>query len=380
VGTVSEVAHAVNDMGPTPGIHNYMALGAIGIAKLIEASAFDPGSSGAFKQLSVYEFQSHVKKVCENHHTTRIFGSKGSNIQVTELYGETLVFTGRNSEMEAFYLVRDEEGQESKVLQAVGRAIWEQSGNRIEMILPDEGPRSGPRSRGGAEFRSWDLGKVLGSPQTTDLESRISKFLEAGQRRSVLLYGPPGTGKSCMARALAASLNMPTLFMDAAQVKFMGTHTLSYCLDLLHPYVVIIDDLDRVFDVSALLSAIDRIHDRAKVFLVTANDLSSFDAAIVRAGRFDDIEMVERIRSARDIIDWLPDDVFQEIDGWPVSFVEELRVRLDVLGRDCLQSEMEKLRPRVDGNKVQIERNDTLISSNRTKRGGGTARLFLGWP
>ena len=172
-----------------------------------------------------------------------------------------------------------------------------------------------------------------------------------------------------MARALADSLNMPTLFIDATQVKYMGAHTLSYCLDLLHPYVVIIDDLDRIFDVSSLLSAIDRIHDTAKVFLVTANDIESFDAAIVRAGRFDEIEPVERVLAPKDIIDWLPEDVLQEIYKWPLSFVEELRLRLDILGKDCLPQELEKLRSRVEGNEVQIERNSSMqIQPGRRRR------------
>jgi hypothetical protein len=348
VGTVSEVAHAVNEMGPTPKLHNYVAIGTIGISKLIEMNEFDPGSNPAFKYLELFDFQQYVRRTCENHSDTKSFGKSGSPVLVSSLYGETVVFSGSGHDTSAYFLFREDEDQVQSVLRAVGRAIWEQNGNRLELFQSDD-------HRSGAQFRPWSLGDVLSSPQTDALRARVSKFLDAKARRSVLLHGPPGTGKSCMARALAADLNMPTLFLDATQVKYINTHTLMFTLDMLHPYVVIIDDLDRVFDVSSLLSAIDRIHSNSKVFVVTANDIESFDAAVVRAGRFDEIEEVIRVKAPSAMIPGLAEEVAQEIDDWPISFIEELRLRLEILGPDCLDEEMQRLRTRVENNEVTIE-------------------------
>jgi len=127
-------------------------------------------------------------------------------------------------------------------------------------------------------------------------------------------------------------------------------------LDLLHPDIVIIDDLDCVYDVKSLLSAIDRIHRTTRLFIVTANDLESFDAAAVRAGRFDEIEVVRRVVMPEDMIPGLEESVYKDLNDWPVAFVEELGKRLEVLGDESLSEEMGRLKAREEANVVNRKR------------------------
>ena len=74
------------------------------------------------------------------------------------------------------------------------------------------------------------------------------------------------------------------------------------------------------------------------------------DAAVKRAGRFDDWVEVTRVRRAGDIISGLSEEILSELDEWPIAFIEELKERLAVFGDSCLDHEMDKLRERVKSN------------------------------
>jgi len=221
-------------------------------------------------------------------------------------------------------------------------------GSRVEVMSS---------GRWNSTLRSWNIGEdSLESEQTSALLERIERFFAAGHSRSIILHGSPGTGKSEMSRTISKSLQGMTLFINASEFKSLQSNTLSNCLDLLHPDIVIIDDLDCVYDVKSLLSAIDRIHRTTRLFIVTANDLESFDAAAVRAGRFDEIEVVRRVVMPEDMIPGLEESVYKDLNDWPVAFVEELGKRLEVLGDESLSEEMGRLKAREEANVVNRKR------------------------
>lgn len=362
LSTAADIGRAINDMGSDPSPRNYAALGVATLNAILGRTEVNPSKDDNFKQFTVWGFQKFLKQVCEKHPSTKKLGASANPVQVSQIYGETLVFLDSQGEVTSYYLVDPEKkDQETLVRYAIGRAIWEQYGMKVEMMFTRE-------SRDG-HFRKWDPGPSKTSEQTEEVHRRIQKFLKAGKRRTILLHGPPGTGKSWMSRYIADSILWPTLFIDASQLTWIGIHAVETALEILQPSVVIIDDLDLVRDVSSLLSTIDRINKTTRLLLVTANEKKAFDAAAIRAGRFDDIIEVERVLSPRDLIPGLTDEVYEEIDKWPIAFVVSLRDSLEVLGMDVLEKELKHLRKRVSNNVVDRTLKSTLLEGGGGPRG-----------
>jgi cell division protease FtsH len=128
--------------------------------------------------------------------------------------------------------------------------------------------------------------------------------------RGVLLYGPPGTGKTLLAKAVAGEANVP--FISCAGSDFQGsyiaqgTRRISELLETAKenaPCVVFIDEADSLFgerrtgtDMSSdsrntlnkLLQQMDGMTSTSGIlFFAATNSISTFDAAVLRPGRFD---------------------------------------------------------------------------------------------
>lgn len=347
----SEIAKAINEMGANPTLKNYLAVGTITMSKLIKKNSVDPAADNDYERLYISGFENPIVRVISEHPNARKVVCGDDVLHVTQLHGE--VFICKNPGKEGgrvFYHVRkDEEDQMKKIFAVLGRVFWETYGNKIELV-------PGKRYYD-ANIRTWEVNDHLVSDQTLEVFGRLKKFLNAGHNRSILLYGPPGTGKSCMTRYISGNLNWPTLYIDASQMKYLDSETLSNALTMLCPYIVIVDDLDRVYSVSSVLSTIDRVRQKVRLLMVTINDKKSLDAAVKRAGRFDEVELVKRVAEPSDIVSDLSDEQYEKIDTWPISFIDELRIRKEVLGDEMdIDEEIEKLDLRVLENRVEIKK------------------------
>ena len=127
----------------------------------------------------------------------------------------------------------------------------------------------------------------------------------------------------------------------------MSVFSFHFLINFLRPEVLIIDDFDRIPRVNEMLGSIDFLRQRVRLLLVTVNNKDQMDPAVIRAGRFDDVIEVTSVRKTKDLIPELDAVLLAELDEWPIAFVEELRVRLDVLGKDTLEEEIQQLRERV---------------------------------
>lgn len=120
-------------------------------------------------------------------------------------------------------------------------------------------------------------------------------MLADGLSSTYLLVGPPGTGKTTFAVRLADQLKQRVLRVDASGFTASGVRGLSFILDGLKPDMVIVDDIDRAPELAAtmasLLTALSDLrakHPKLTVIL-TANDESKLDEALLRPGRVDEI-------------------------------------------------------------------------------------------
>ena len=128
---------------------------------------------------------------------------------------------------------------------------------------------------------------------------------------SILFYGPPGTGKTMMAQALANSADatfISTSYADCQKAGHLGDYLKAMSEKVERaiteaPSVFFIDELDSYQNrtnmegrntsymrsvVNGLLEQLTRLNAAPGVVIVAAtNDIKTIDAALVRAGRFD---------------------------------------------------------------------------------------------
>lgn len=347
VSAVAQVAEAVNNISGQMKPHNYVALGTIAMGRLTSFLAFDPDEDTTLVEpVGIpYEVRDFLKKITSRYPTQKIPADRGDIVSVTTLYNSTIIFKGSGWQAELWIKVQPGQSAEECEKQAfedLGRAVWETLGTSVEMVSGKE--------KSLITLQPWDLGTILSSEQTRQVTERTKKLLALGGPRSLMLHGPPGTGKTCMARSIASNISGTSLSITAKYLKDVDSCTLTFVLDLLSPDSLLIDDIDRVDDVAALLPAIDRIRPKTKLIMVTVNHLDEVDAAVKRAGRFDDLVEVIRVKAPSEMIPDLPEWAGKEIDNWPIAYVTELKARLAALGKDCLKKEMGALSVRVESN------------------------------
>lgn len=130
------------------------------------------------------------------------------------------------------------------------------------------------------------------------LAERVRKYVRAGEATSILLYGPQGSAKTSAACSIAHECTGGYFRLSAEHVSRDMTHALVR----LALGAVIVDDIDRVDDVS-LLEMLDALTGAGVVTLCTSNtapdgrhgDDDLMDAALVRSGRLDIHHRVARL-------------------------------------------------------------------------------------
>ncbi|WP_235659211.1 ATP-binding protein [Mycobacteroides abscessus] len=147
--------------------------------------------------------------------------------------------------------------------------------------------------------------------------------LGLGGRRGVLLAGPPGVGKSAITSVIATEMagDFTVAYCDASSGSSLLRNVFKECVRL-GPSLVIIEDVDlivgrrdsygqRSLALSEFLAALDSYADAPLLIMATTNDVTTLDAAAVRAARFDSIVEVPYppIAVARQIFSVLLEDV-----------------------------------------------------------------------
>ena len=114
-------------------------------------------------------------------------------------------------------------------------------------------------------------------------------------QRTYLFCGKQGSGKTSFALRVSELIGNRTLRIDAQGITQIGAKDLDFIVDGLSPGFIIIDDIDRAADLEKSLPTLFAILADFKgkysdvTIILTVNDLTKLDSALLRPGRIDEI-------------------------------------------------------------------------------------------
>ena len=227
------------------------------------------------------------------------------------------------------------EAEAKRLMVLLGEMAWDHLGRNVRIT---KGPEREPR---------WEtdiLTQTLDSKLASYHYARISQFLEKGHSRAVMFVGPPGTGKSFAIRAIARDIGRPTVRIDAGHLGSATRESLESCVNFLRPGVILLDDIDRMADPERFLSDIERLRQSVPVVLATCNSSNPLGPAFLRPQRFDEVVVVDSIEP--EIFDHLTAEfpsVRERLRELPLSYLDEFRLRVEILGLQAAEMELEEL-------------------------------------
>lgn len=189
----------------------------------------------------------------------------------------------------------------------------------------------------------------LPSQKATEIATRFAKAIAVNENRSLMLVGPPGSGKSTMARQIALELGLRTFRVKISELT-ESSNCLYEIVDIIRPDVIILDDFDRDCHSSSLLDVISYIRQNVKLLIATANNSDAIDTALLRPGRFDEIEYIDTINKEviLDILGAECAHLFDDVKDWPVVYIQELKRRLKWLTIEEAKDSLVELASRVE--------------------------------
>lgn len=124
---------------------------------------------------------------------------------------------------------------------------------------------------------------------------KTNQYKNGGISRTYLFYGPPGTGKSTFAFNLSKNFDQKILKIDPSACEDTNINNIMEVVEMLKPNFVILDDIDRnnsfLNNINQWLDFFAETKQRLTdvTFILTANDITRLDRALLRPGRIDEI-------------------------------------------------------------------------------------------
>ena len=153
------------------------------------------------------------------------------------------------------------------------------------------------------------------------------RFMASGIRRCVCLQGDPGTGKSTLTRTAAMQLNRRTVQVTSEAFRRMQFTHWKTMISLISPEVLILDDIDRIYDLDEYLNRFEDAYYKVPLTLFTSNDLEEIPDAFKRPGRIDQILLLGDPSPAVRLSvlqEFAQMEGVGEIPAWKTPFMERL--------------------------------------------------------
>jgi DNA replication protein DnaC len=217
----------------------------------------------------------------------------------------------------------------------------------MRQVKPSLGSRE-PDQAGNVMFEHDTLIDPLPSAAADRYITYLQRCVNAGVRRSIMLYGPPGTGKSTMARAILHGMNFTSFRVRIGDLNNLEISTFFEAIEIFEPDAIILDDFDRSHNQEELLEVLEYFRKNVKLVIATANSRQNIDEALMRPGRFDELEPVTRMDD--DVIKKILGehvDVFEQVKDWPIVFIEEYKIRRQFMTSDEAINALQELAKRV---------------------------------
>lgn len=194
----------------------------------------------------------------------------------------------------------------------------------------------------------YEQDKVYDTELSRRYTQEIRNFHENGYSRSYLFYGPPGTGKSNLAAKILNELGYRSIIfssMNALDMTWIRSNIDSFGTD-----AIVLEDLDHVEldQVNKVLDSLQYLRRKGLLILATCNQVEELSDALIRCGRFD--ECVEVNSLPEEVIRYYVDDdeLYELVKTFPITYLKEVKARLEVLGREETLRRMSDLSSRVN--------------------------------
>jgi len=328
------------------------------VLKLLNSSTehYDEWRDDYFKnwhQVEIWEYKKYLYDIIKINHPTEIVQEKkDSTCYVSDLYGIKIGWViDSGGYIEGPYIENDD--IEEQAFMAFGRMIWDFVGANAVVIA-----KKGKAVRGDSMtiFMPDNNKNIYPSDAAEKILERSQSFIKKGYNRSIMLYGRAGTGKTSCMKYIAREIGKFSLRINVKDMDNLDSDDILIAIAMLRPDTLIIDDFDRVQRPDRFLSDLEKFNDTIKLIMVSVNNVSAFDDAVIRPGRFDDIIKLEKLDKT--IIDKLigevPESVYKRLSRLPIAYIGEFHKRREVLGEEEAIKEIEELESRIRKAKEDI--------------------------
>lgn len=272
-------------------------------------------------------------------------------------------YSGRLQTVDRIY-VQTDRVDDAKAF--IKKTLWEQfKGKSLVMRKNNRVVMTGDEAR--VIFEIDDAFESKQSARATALATQLKRPLDAHVSRSIMFYGPPGTGKSTMARTIIELMGLRSFRIRIADLGGLDNSTLFEAINIFEPDAVILDDFDRAHGQAQLLETLEFFQQKVKLVITTVNNRKALDDALLRPGRIDILELVDKM-DEEVVLHVLGEfkDGFDIVKDWPIAFISEYVKRRTYMSLDEAAESVKELTLRVrDMVGYKDEDNDELKKMTR---------------